>query len=187
MYDIAELKPGRAIVVDGNPFLVLWNQWNRRSQQRGVMATKLKNLRTGQVVQRTFQGSEKLEEADVGYRHVQFLYSSHGEYIFMDLETYGQFPLTGEMVGDYRHFLLEGMELDVLIFEEKPIGLRLPSTVDLKIIETTPGVRGDTATGGTKLAKLETGHTVSIPLFLEEEDTVRVNTETGEYVERASR
>ena len=148
------------------------------------MATKMRNLKTGAVIQKTFQGNDKLEPADVGYRKVQYLYSDGSVYTFMDLNSYEQFELQADSVGDMSKYLVDGQEADALVFEEKPIGLQLPPTIDLKVIETSPGVKGDTAQGGTKPAKLESGVSVNVPLFVNEEDTVKVNTDSGEYMER---
>lgn len=185
MYSVADLRPGQAIELEGNPFLVLSAQFSRKSQGKANCVTKIRNLRTNAVVQKTFIGSEKISQADVGYRHVQFLYKNDDLYTFMDLESYDQFELSKEIVGDAKDYLKDGLELDALVFNEKPIAIKLPVTVDLAIVETMPGVRGDTATGGTKPAKLETGVTIAVPLFIHEGDKVKVNTETGEYRERA--
>ncbi len=126
-----------------------------------------------------------MEPADVGHRKVQYLYKDATGMTFMDLQSYDQFTLNAETVGDAIDFLIEGQECDAMMFEEQPIGIGTAATVDLKIVETIPGVKGDTATGGTKPATLETGYVVSVPLFLNEGDKVKVNTETGEYMARA--
>jgi elongation factor P len=185
MYVITELKPGRAIQLDGIPYLIVSSQFGRKSQSKANMQCKLKNLKTGAVIQQNFQGSEQVEPADVGYRRVQYLYNDGEQYTFMDLQSYDQFFLNKEMLGDTVQYLVESGEVDALMFEEQPIGIQLPSTVDLKIVETMPGVRGDTATGGQKPAKLESGLTVNVPLFLQEGDRVKVNTETGMYMKKA--
>ncbi|MBU0458611.1 elongation factor P, partial [Patescibacteria group bacterium] len=135
-------------------------------------------------VQRTFQGNEKLQPADTGFRKVQFLYSSGDTFTFMDLDSYDQFELNSDIIGDGAKFLVEGQEVDARVFEGNPIGIQLPPTVNLKVIETPPGVKGDTATGGTKFAELENGTKVSVPLFINEGDQIKVNTETGVYMER---
>ena len=184
MYVISELKPGRAIQMEGIPYLILTSQFGRKSQSKANMQCKLKNLRTGAIVAHNFQGSEQVEPADIGFRHVQFLYKNDGRYSFMDLQNYDQFELSEETIGDASQYLIDGQEVDALLFEEHPIGIQLPSTVALKVVETTPGVKGDTATGGTKSATLSSGLTLHVPLFVNEGDTVRVNTETGEYRER---
>jgi len=184
LYEITDLKPGRAILVEGAPYLILEAQFGRKSQAKPKTQTKLKDLRTGVIVQKSFMGSEKIEPAEIGFRHVQYLYRSGMEFCFMDEETFDQFALTEGLVGDAALYLTEGLELDLLVFEGKPIGVQLPVKVDLKIVETIPGVRGDTASGGGKPAKLQSGLTVNVPLFVNEGDTIRVNTETKEYVER---
>lgn len=186
MYDITGLKPGRAISLDGEPYLVVSSVFGRKSQSKANMQCKLKNMKTGAVVARNFQGSEKIEPADVGFRKVQYLYTDGTTYTFMDLQTYDQFPLDNETVGDAAPYLVEGNEMDALVFEEKPIGIQLKPTVELKVVETMPGVKGDTATGGNKHAKLESGLSVNVPLFINEGDVVKVNTETGEYMSRVN-
>lgn len=187
MYDITDLKPGRAIQIDGEPFIVLSSQFGRKSQSKANMQCKLRNLKTNAVVARNFQGSEKIEPADVGYRKCQFLFKDQdGNYTFMDLTTFDQFTFTEEMLGDAALYLVDGGEVDALMFEEAPIGIQLKATVELKVMETIPGVKGDTATGGNKPAKLESGLTVNVPLFINEGDTIKVNTETGMYMTRVS-
>ena len=187
MYTITDLKPGRAVTLDGEPFIVLASQFGRKSQSQANMQCKLKNLKTGAIVARNFQGSEKIEKAEVGYRHVQYLYKNQGMRAFMDLETYDQFELPDDMIGDNVQFLTDGMEVDALMYEEKPIGIKLPVTVVLEVMETPPGVKGDTATGGGKPATLSSGAVINVPLFVNEGDKIKVNTENCEYVERASK
>ncbi len=186
MYVIAELKVGRAVVVDSEPYLITWNRFSKQGRQGGVMATKLKNLKTGNVIQKTFQGNDKLEPADVGFRKVQFLYGDAGSgYTFMDLNTFDQFELDADTVGEVEKYLMDGQEVDALVFGDNPIGIQVPSTVNLKVVETILGVKGDTATGGSKPATLDSGLKVNVPLFINEGDTVKVNTDTGVYMSRA--
>jgi elongation factor P len=187
MYTITELKPGRAITLDGEPYLIMASQFGRKSMSKANMQCKLKNLKTGAIVAKNFQGADKVEPAEVGYRHVQYLYAGQGTRAFMDLETYDQFELPDDTVGDGVQFLVDGMECDALMYEEKPIGIKLPVTVVLEIVETMPGVRGDTAQGGDKPAKLSSGATINVPLFLTEGEKIKVNTESGTYVERANK
>ena len=185
MYSVADLRPGQAIEVEGQPFLILSAKFGRKSQGKANNVTKLRNLKTGSVISKTFSGADQITQADVGYRHVQYLFGNDEMYTFMDLKDYNQFELPAESVGDAKEYLVDGLELDVLLFDDKPIAVRLPATVDLLVKETIPGVRGDTAQGGTKPATLETGLTIHVPLFISEGEKVRVNTERGEYVERA--
>lgn len=185
MYAITDLKLGRAIAIDGEPYIVIASQFGRKSQSKANMQCKLKNLKTGQVISKNFQGSEKIEPADVGFRHVQYLYGDLTSCTFMDLDTYDQFALQKSDIGDAADYMVDGIEVDALLYDEKPIGIKLPPTVTLEVKETIPGVKGDTATGGGKPAKLETGITVIVPLFINEGDKIVVNTETGTYKERA--
>ncbi len=187
MYTITDLKPGRAINLDGEPYIVLASQFGRKSQSQANMQCKLKNLKTGSIVARNFQGSEKIEPAEVGYRHVQYLYAGKGTRCFMDLETYDQFELPDDVVGEGTKFMIDGMEVDALMYEEQAIGIKMPVTVILEIVDTMPGVRGDTATGGGKPATLSSGAVITVPLFVAQGDKIKVNTETGEYVERAAK
>lgn len=186
MYTITDLKPGRAVNLDGEPYIVMASQFGRKSQSQANMQCKLKNLKTGAIIARNFQGSEKIAPADVGYKHVQYLYAGQGTRCFMDLETYDQFELPDDTVGDGTQYMIDGMEMDALMYEEKPIGIKMPVTVVLEIVETMPGVKGDTASGGGKPAKLSSGVTINVPLFVKEGEKIKVNTESGEYVERVS-
>lgn len=187
MYTITDLKPGVAITLDSEPYLVMASQFGRKSQSKANMQCKLKNLKTGAIVAKNFQGSEKVEPADVGYRHVQYLYGNQGTRSFMDLETYNQFDLPDDVVGDGVQFLVDGLEVDALLYEDKPIGIKLPVTVVLEVVETSPGLRGDTAQGGDKPAKLSSGATLNVPLFINEGDKIKVNTESASYVERVTK
>lgn len=186
MYEITDLKPGKAIQIDGEPFLVINSVFGRKSQSKANMQCKLRNLKTGAVIAKNFQGSEKIEPADVGYRKVQYLYNDGTSYTFMDLDSYDQFELPAETIDDAALYLVEGNDADALMFEGHPIGIQLKPTVELKVVETIPGVKGDTATGGNKPAKLESGLSVNVPLFINEGDIVKVNTETGLYMTRVS-
>jgi elongation factor P len=185
MYTITDLKPGRAISIDGDPYLVMSSQFGRKSQSKANMQCKLKNLKTGAILARNFQGSEKIEQADVGYKHVQYLYGDDTTSTFMDLQTYDQFALQNDSLDEMVGYLTDGLECDALMYGENPIGIKLPSTVIMTVKETIPGVKGDTATGGNKPATMTTGLTVNVPLFVNEGDKVKVNTETGMYMERA--
>lgn len=186
MYEITELKPGRAIQLDGEPYIVLTSVFGRKSQDKANMQCKLRNLKNGAIVARNFQGKDKIAPADVGYKKVQFLYGDGERFTFMDLQSYDQFELSAEVLGDGVGYLIEGAEVDALMFEETPIGIQIKATVDLKVVETIPGVKGDTATGGSKPAKLETGISVNVPLFIQEGERIKVNTETGTYMARAN-
>jgi len=184
MYTIAQLKPGVAILFKGDPYVVTRSQFSKKARQGGTMKTVLRNLKTGANVQQTFSGNDKLEPADLERARCQYLYDDGNNGIFMHKETYEQFEIDLELLGDQKGFLLEGGDTDVLLFEGNAIGVSLPPKIEIKVVETPPGVKGDTAQGGTKPAKLETGITINVPLFVNEGDMIRVNTEDGVYVER---
>ncbi len=186
MYTITDLKPGRAITVDGEPYLVVSSQFGRKSQSKANMQCKLKHLKTGAVLAKNFQGSEKIEPADVGYRRVQFLFKAGDEFTFMDQESYDQFVLRADALEDIIPFLIEGGEVDAVMYNDLPIGIQLKATVEMKVIDTIPGVKGDTATGGSKPATLESGLVVNVPLFINVGEKVKVNTETQEYMSRVN-
>lgn len=184
MYSINELKIGTAVQIDGAPYIVLSSEHSKMGRGGGIQRTSLKNLLTGTTIQKTFQGNDKIEQADVSYSRAQYLYSDSDTFYFMDNNTYEQFPIPKENIGDLTLFLIEGQTVDIQNINGSPVNVKLLPKVNLKVVETDPGVKGDTASGGTKPAKLETGVKVQVPLFVNIGDTVRVNTETGMYVER---
>ncbi|MBU1019471.1 MAG: elongation factor P [Patescibacteria group bacterium] len=185
MLSLAQIKPGVTIKIDGTPYLVLQSVFSKQARGSGTNNTKLKNLLTGATIQKTFQGNDQADEAEITYSRAQFLYSAGGEYYFMDGTTFEQFTFTEEDLGESTKFLIENTDVDIQNYEDKPIAVRLKPKVELKVIHADPGVKGDTASGGRKPATLETGLVIQVPLFINEGDTIRVNTETSEYVERA--
>ena len=184
MYSLAELKPGRTVQVEGVPYVILTAQHSKQARGSGVSKTTLRNLLTGATVPRTFQGNDRIEKANVNFSRAQYLYSDGDGCHFMDAQSYEQFSLPADQLGDQKDFLLEGGEVDIQNFDGKPIAVNLPPKINLKVKETEPGVKGDTASGGTKPALLETGLVVQVPLFVNAGDIIRVNTETKQYVER---
>ena len=149
------------------------------------MRTKLKSLSTGRVVERTFKGTERIPQAEVEYRNMQYVYREGEDFVFMDLGTYEQSTIPHDVLGDAPNYLKEGDEVSSLWWNGKPIGVDIPAKVELKIVETMPGVKGDTVTQATKPAVLETGYEVQVPLFINSGEVIRVDTRTGKYVERA--
>lgn len=186
MYSIAQLKPGIAIMIDGDPCVVTRSQFSKQARQGGTMKTVLRNLKTGANIQKTFSGNDKLEPADLERARCQYLYDDGTNGIFMHKDTFEQHEIDLELLGEQKGFLMEGCDTDVLLFEGTAIGVKLPPKVELKVVETPPGVKGDTAQGGSKPAKLETGVTINVPLFINEGDVIRINTEEGTYVERVT-
>lgn len=185
MISTNDFRTGVTIEVDGEVYSVVEFQHVKPGKGSAFVRTKLKNVRTGAVLERTFAAGEKLPRAHVERREVQYLYNTGTEYVVMDTQTYEQFGLTDDQLGDAVKFLKENMTLWVLTHAGTHIGIELPNFVELEVVETDPGVKGDTATGGSKPAKLETGAVVKVPLFVNVGDRIRVDTRTGQYIERA--
>ena len=184
MIDAGELRNGSRIELDGEAYLVVDAQHVKPGKGGAFCRTKLKNLRTGLVIERTFRVGEKLQEPDLEERAVQYLYKDGNQYCFMDMTSYEQVFLSEEEVGEARNYLKENMELKILFHKGQAIGIELPLFVELKVVDTEPPVRGDTAAGGSKPAVLETGAVVKVPLYLQAGETIRVDTRTGEFIER---
>jgi len=184
MIGINEIKSGKNIVLDGTPFSVLYHEQSKTGRAGSVLRTRIKNLLTGSVLEKTFQGADKVEEADISKSKAQFLYQEGTAYAFMDNESYEQFSLPREVLGDATNYLIEGTEVVVLNFNSIPINIELPVKVTLKVIEAPPGIKGNSVTTGGKIVKLETGFSISAPLFVKEGESIVVNTERGEYAGR---
>ena len=179
-----DLRPGVTIELDGDPFVVVDFQHVKPGKGNAFVRSKLKNLRSGGNIERTFNAGEKLPKAHMERAQMQYLYADGTDYIFMDNETYDQLPLTAEQIGDQLKYLKENMDVYVLSYKGAVLCVDLPPQVTLTVVETEPGIKGDTATGGNKPATLETGAIVRVPFFINEGDVIRVNTSTGEYIER---
>ncbi len=185
--DFSDLKStGHILKYNGEPYQIIESNFMRTAQRKPVIQTKLRNLITGKVMEYSFKFGEKVEGADVIKRKCQYLYADDEGGHFMDPESFETVVVPRALVADQIKFLKEGTDTSIVFFEDKPIALDLPIKIDLKVTETAPGVKGDTATGGTKPATLETGHVVNVPLFIKEGDVVKVDTRNGAYVERAS-
>lgn len=184
MISTNDFKTGVTIEVEGEVYQVVDFQHVKPGKGSAFVRSRLKNVKTGHVIERTFRAGEKLPRAHIDYREMQYLYSSDDDYYFMDTATYEQMTLNKEKLGDAVKYLKENMILGILMYEGAPIGVELPNFVDLKVVETDPGVRGDTAQGGSKPARLETGAVVQVPLFINTGDLIRVDTRTEQYLER---
>ena len=180
-----DFRNGVTIEIDGQVFSVIEFQHVKPGKGSAFVRTKLRNVKTGAVVERTFNAGEKMPRAHVERHEMQYLYANGDEYSFMDTETFEQVSLTATELGDALHFLKENMNIALLQFQGTTIGVDLPNSVELEVVETDPGLRGDTATGGTKPAKLETGYVVRVPLFIENGDKLIIDTRSGEYLSRA--
>jgi len=184
MLSLSEIKTGKKILWEGDPYTVLFDQHSKMGRAGAVLRTKLKNLKTGAIVNKTFQGSEKVDWAEIDEQTAQFLYQEDKLFYFMNSQTFEQFSLSEEIIGENRLFLKEGAEIKVFYFENNPINIQLPIKIELKVIEAPPAIKGNTVDGGSKQVILETGAKVTTPLFIKTGDILRINTETGTYVER---
>ncbi|RMH04143.1 MAG: elongation factor P [Nitrospirae bacterium] len=184
MISTSEFRSGARLELDGAPYIIVEFQHVKPGKGGAFVRTKLKNLKTGQVLDRTFRSGEKFDEPNLDECEMQFLYASGDAYTFMDTSTYEQFTYDKRQLGENTDLLKEETVVKILLYHGEPISVELPTFLDLKIAETDPGIRGDTATGGTKPAVLETGAVVKVPLYLEAGEVIRVDTRTREYVER---
>lgn len=185
MLSYNEIKPGVAVLVEGEPYVCVWNNIMQKQQRRPVNQTKLRHLIRGNVVEHSFQQSDKLKEAEITSKSAIFIYERKGEWWFhAALKPAERFALSEELVGEARRFLKSNTEVTTDWFNDKLIRVRLPIKVELKVTEAPPNTRGNTAQGGSKIVVLETGATINTPMFVELGDVIRINTETGEYVER---
>lgn len=179
-----DLRPGITVELDGMVWVCVEFQHVKPGKGAAFVRAKLKNLQNGSVVERKFNAGIKLQDARVERKAMQYLYEADGSYCFMDTETYEQIMLTKEQLGDRTNFLKEEMECTVMFFNGEIIGVDIPNSVELKVVETEPGIRGDTATGGSKPATMETGYVVQVPLFINQGEVLRIDTRTGAYIER---
>ena len=185
MLSAGDFRNGKTFEMDGQVFQVVEFQHVKPGKGAAFVRTKYKNVITGAVVERSFNPTDKFEEAVIERRNMQYLYADGDLYYFMDTETYEQEPINGSKLGDAFKFVTENMECKVLSFKGNVFGVEPPTFVDLVVTETEPGVRGDTATNVTKPATLETGCVVAVPIFINQGEKIRVDTRTGEYMERA--
>ncbi len=180
-----DFKTGLTIEIDGDVFQIVEFQHVKPGKGNAFVRTKIKNVRTGGVVERRFNAGEKVEKAHLERREMQYLYKDGDQFVVMDTESYEQIMLSAVQIGDEVKWLKENMNLAVLLYNTEVIGVDMPNTVELKVTETEPGVKGDTATGGTKAAIVETGASVQVPFFINEGDVLVIDTRTGSYVSRA--
>lgn len=185
MLGLTDIKTGRVILHNNEPYKVLDYQHSMIGRGGAVMRTKLKNLLSGAIIDYTFAGADKVEEAEISQSHAQYLYHEGEQYQFMDTESYDQFFLNEESLGDAIQYLVEGTEVSILNWNSHPINIEIPVKVTLTVVEAPPGIKGDTASGGDKVVTLETGLQVTTPLFVKTGDRIIVNTEKGTYVSRA--
>lgn len=185
MLGITDLKTGTKFVVDNDPYIVISYSHSKMGRGGAVVKTKLKNLRTGSTIDKTFQGSDKVMEADLSRKTAMYLYSDENSSYFMDSESFEQFSLPNEKIGEQKKFLTENSNVDLLYFENEPLNIELPIKMKFEVVSAPPAIKGNTAGAVTKKVTLSTGAVVDAPIFIKEGDTIVVNTEDGSYVERA--
>ncbi|HEB90352.1 MAG TPA: elongation factor P [Deltaproteobacteria bacterium] len=184
--DTSQFRNGLKIELDGNPFTIVYFQHVKPGKGGAFVRTKVKNLLNGRVIERTFRSGEKVDLADIEENTMQYLYHDGENLVFMDQQTYDQIPISPEVIGEQIEFMLENMNVEVLFWKGKPVNVQLPNYIEARVVKSDPGIKGDTSSGASKPATLETGATINVPLFIKEGDVVRVDTRTGEYSERVS-
>jgi elongation factor P len=181
-----DLRVGVAINHENEPYIVVWSDFMRTAMRKPVMRTKLRNLISGRMLELTFKPGDKIPEADLARTKASYLYVQNNEHYFMDQTSYDQFFLSSEQLGDQVKYLKEGLEVDVLNFENRPVSVQIPKKIEYKVVEAPDAVKGDTATNASKTAKLENGLEIKVPLFIKQGEKIIVSTETGDYSARAT-
>lgn len=184
MASTSEFKNGLTIKLEGQLYQIIEFQHVKPGKGGAFVRTKMRNLTNGNVHERTFRAGDKVEDAFIEYKKLQFMYSSGEEYHFMEEKTFEQFQISAEQLGDVTHYLKENMMVNASFYEGKLMNVEAPMFIELKVVEAEPGLKGDTAKSGTKSVKLETGYTIQVPLFIEVGNVLKIDTRTGEYVER---
>lgn len=185
MVDVGDLRKGIFIVYQDDVYRVVEANKHFMGRGSGLIRTRLKNVRTGLIKEVSFSSGEKVKEADISFRKVQYLYNDSDHYHFMALDTYEQYSLPSDELEEEKNYLIENLEVDLVFFEATPISVQLPTVVELTVVETEPNFKGNTVSGGGKPATLETGLKTTVPFFVENGQKIRVDTRTGEYLERA--
>lgn len=184
LYEVSDFRNGLKILVDGEPYVITYFQHVKPGKGNAFTRTKIKSLISGRTLEPTFKSGEKFERPDVDERAMQFLYKEGDSYVFMDNRNYEQVNIPEEGLGDSKYFIKENLDVYVLFFNGRAIGITPPRSIDLKVTKCDPGVRGDTVSGAMKPATLETGYTLNVPLFVNEGDLLKIDTVTGEYLSR---
>ena len=187
MVSTSEFRKGLRILLEDEPFVIVDFQHVKPGKGGAFVRTKIKSLISGNVLDRTFRSGDKVDLPELEESQMQFLYSEEDKFYFMDTNTYDQIFIDEKNLGDAKNYIKEGLTIEVLFYKGNPIGVEIQNFVDLKIVKTEPGVRGDTATNVTKPALLESGYTIQVPLFVEEGEVVKIDTRTGQYIERVSK
>lgn len=184
MYNASDLRRGLKIQIDNEPYIIIEFQFSKPGKGQALYRCKLRNMINGVIIDRTFRSVDTFEQADLQERRMQYLYNQENEFYFMDVENYEQSILTTDQVGEAKNYLTDNLEVDILLFEDKPIGITLPNFVDLRVTRADPWAKGDSVSGDSKPVTLETGHELRVPPFIDEGTKITVDTRTGEYVTR---
>lgn len=184
MIDVNDLRKGVTFELDGNLYRVLDYSFNKPGRGNATIRIKARNIRTGSTIEKTFSSGDRVQDARLDFHMVQYLYTDGDLFHFMDMESFDQIPISKSVLGDDAGFLKEGMELKLTFFNNEPLDMELPTSVDLAVTHAEMAIKGDTATGVTKKVTVETGMKVDVPYFIKEGDTIRVDTRTGNYVTR---
>ncbi len=187
MISVTDFKTGLTIEIDGQLYTVVEFMHVKPGKGAAFVRSKLKNIKTGFTVERTFNSNEKVEQARIEFREMQYLYKSDDEYTFMDTENYEQINIPSSKMGDAPKYLKENMVVEINFYQNEILGIELPNTVELEVVETDPGFKGDTATGGSKPATLETGTIVNVPFFVTKGDVLQIDTRTNQYLKRVAK
>ena len=185
MLGMSDLRLGTVINYNGEPYQITWTQHIKMARSGATLRTKMKNLISGAVLEKTFAGGDKVEEADLAHSSANFLYQQQSDYFFMDNQTFEQYQFSAQTLDASAAYLMPGQTVDVMLFNGRAVAVALPKKIALTVTQAPPGIKGDTSGSATKSATLETGLEIKVPLFIKEGEKVIVNTETGDYVERA--
>lgn len=184
MYSCSDLKKGLKMMVDGDPHVIVQYDFTKPGKGQALYKCKLRNMITGALFDRTYRSGESFEPAQLEERSMQYLYQDDSGYVFMDKKSFEQITLTDETIGDDKYFLIDNMDVEILMFDDRGIGISLPNFVTLRVTQADPWVKGDTAAGNSKPATVETGYTLQVPSFVEEGGLIQIDTRNGEYVTR---
>lgn len=184
MYNASDLKKGLRLKIDNEPHVVVEFNFVKPGKGQALYRTRLRNMITGSQFERSFRSVDTFEQADMQEKKMQFLYLEEDKYCFMDVESYEQVFLNADQVGDGKNYLIDNLEVEILFFEDRPLGITLPNFIDIVVAEAEPWAKGDTVSGNSKPIKLPTGHQIMVPPFIETGDRIRVDTRSGEYLTR---
>lgn len=184
MYSCSDLKKGLKVLIDGDPHVIVQFDFSKPGKGQALYKCKLRNMITGSLFDRTYRSGESFEPASLEERDMQYLYQDESGYVFMDKKTYEQITLTEDTLGDDKYFLIDNMDVEILMYGDRGIGISLPNFVNLRVTQADPWVKGDTAAGNNKPATVETGYTLQVPSFVEEGTLIQIDTRTGEYSTR---